>query len=341
MAAGLETELGGMEVLSTAVGGSGSALSRTLYEQFTVKTDVNFTVRLDSFVALLGYYGSTSGTKIAIAYSKSNFVTDSANVTGGRDVSGSVFPNTANGVFTTPIVIAASSTAGNTSLYAFALNAGNGIQLSAGETLTVRVYLSCGSTSAGRYAVIKNVQIKGLAPVNLPVKFKNYDVRFTIEKKVENIWTTATEVNVSHFNIQRSNNGKDFVTVGRVAAKGNSEYEFVDDIRNLEFGIRNLYYRIMSIDKDGQTSFSEIRYVEVGSRNGINVYPNPARNTVNIECSNAKELFIIDYMGQIVKKQIMNNQQSIINIQGISKGIYVVKVEMNNGEIKTQKLIVQ
>ena len=278
---------------TAAAGGSGSTLSRTLYEQFTVKTDVNFTVRLDSFVALLGYYGSTSGTKIAIAYSKSNFATDSANVTGGRDVSGSVFPNTANGAFATPIVVTATSSAGNTSLYAFALNAGNGIQLSAGETLTVRVYLSCGSTSAGRYAVIKNVQMKGLAPVNLPVKFKNYDVRFTIEKKVENIWTTATEVNVSHFNIQRSINGKDFITIGKVDAKNKSEniYNFIDFKLPSITDQLTIYYRLQSIDKDGKISYSEIRNVEVGSRNGINIYPNPARDAVNNSLALAHSIF--------------------------------------------------
>ncbi|CAF3947043.1 unnamed protein product, partial [Rotaria sp. Silwood1] len=120
---------------TTASGGSGGNLNRTLYEQFTIKPDVNYSVRIDSLVALIGYYASTSNTKIAVAYSKSNFTTDSSNVTGGRDLSGITFPSTANGAFTTPIVVTATSNAGNTSLYAFALNAGNGVQINAGETL--------------------------------------------------------------------------------------------------------------------------------------------------------------------------------------------------------------
>jgi hypothetical protein len=64
----------------------------------------------------------------------------------------------------------------------------------------------------------------------VPLKMLNYELRMMNEKQVENRWVTANEVNVSHFNIQRSVNSKDFITIGKVSANNKSynEYSFID-----------------------------------------------------------------------------------------------------------------
>jgi hypothetical protein len=51
-------------------------------------------------------------------------------------------------------------------------------------------------------------------------------------KNVAVNWTTANEINVSHFNIQRSSNGKDFINIGKVKAnnKNYNEYSFTDPL---------------------------------------------------------------------------------------------------------------
>ncbi|MFY7965167.1 MAG: pectinesterase family protein [Chitinophagaceae bacterium] len=329
---------------TTASGGSGGSLNRTLYEQFTIKPDVNYNVRVDSFVASIGYYASVSGTRIAVAYSKSNFTSDSANVTGGRDLSGLTLPGTGNGAFTTPIVVAATSNSGNTSQYAFALNAGNGVQVNTGETLTIRVYFSCGSTSAGRYAVVKNVQAKGLLPINLPLNFVNYSIKQNDDKTIENIWLTANEINVSHFNIQRSINGKDFETIGKVDAKNTSEnkYRFIDNKLPITTNNLTLFYRLESVDRDGKISYSEVKNVELAIRNiGVNIYPNPAKDVLNVICTNAKQLLIVDVYGKQVLKHTINNQRSIVNIQGLGKGVYIIQVIITKGEVINQKLVIE
>lgn len=49
----------------------------------------------------------------------------------------------------------------------------------------------------------------------------------------------------------------------------------------------------------------------------------------------------MDNLGRTVNNtKIINNKYSIINVQGYAKGIYLVKLLMNNGEIRTTKLIV-
>lgn len=326
---------------TTAAGGSGSALNRTLYEQFTIKPDVNYSVRIDSLVALIGYYGSTSGTKIAVVYSKSNFTLDSTDVTSGRDVTGTAFPGTANGGFTKPIVVTASTNGANNLQYAFALNAGNGVQINAGEILTIRIYLSCGSTSAGRYAVIKNVQAKGLAPVNLPVKMKSYEIKLTNEKQVANIWTTTFEINTSHFNIQRSNDSRNFITVGKVNAIGVSTYNFIDivPINNLTSMI---YYRLEILDNNGSKTYSEIKTLNLKSvSNQFSIYPNPAKDFITIDGKNMKQINIMDGLGRKIIQLIGTADHQTLSTKQLNKGIYIVELITTKGEVQREKLIIE
>jgi len=144
----------------TSVGGPGGNLSRATYVQFTVQTQSGSgAVRIDSIVLASAFYNTSSNTKMAVVYSLSGFASDSSDVTGGIGPAGAL-AGTANGAFATPILLA-NQTGGPTNIYRLALNGSTGVTLNASQTLTIRIYNACGSTSAGRYACIKNVQIMG------------------------------------------------------------------------------------------------------------------------------------------------------------------------------------
>ena len=146
-----------------ANGGNGGNLSRIIYDEYTVVAKATHLVRVDSMIISAAFYNTSSNTKLAVIYSRSGFTTDSAEVTGGIGPSGAL-AGTANGQFATPVLLA-NQTGGPTNTYSFALNGSTGVQLQPGETLTVRFYYSCGSTSTGRYAMVKNVVAKGVAEV--------------------------------------------------------------------------------------------------------------------------------------------------------------------------------
>ncbi len=174
----------------------------------------------------------------------------------------------------------------------------------------------------------------------LPLLLTRYNVQYTNEKTIQLKWQTANEINVSHINIQRSLNGKDFTTIGNVNARC-CEYSFTDNSLPLKVDGK-LYYRLEIVDKDGSKRYSEIRNVELGIRNkAISVYPNPAKDIVNIECLGAKELLIIDNLGRTVYRSTVNSQPLTVNTKQMSKGIFIVKAMMNNGDIKTEKLVVE
>jgi pectinesterase len=149
----------------TAAGGPGGNLNRTFYEQFTVTASATHSVRVDSFIVNSSFYNTSSNTKLAVVYSLSGFTSDSTSVSGGIGADGASMPGTANGAFASPVVLI-NETSGTVANYRFALNGATGVALASGQTLTIRLYYSCGSSSAGRYAKLKNVTVKGLATLN-------------------------------------------------------------------------------------------------------------------------------------------------------------------------------
>jgi pectinesterase len=142
----------------TLVGGN---LSRGYYEQFTVTATAGGAVRLDSLLLSSAFYNTSSNTKLAVVYSKSGFVADSSDVSGGT---GPGVTNAAYGAFGTPIALP-NQTNGPSNVYHLVLNGSTGVVLAAGQTLTIRLYWACGSTGTPRYAMLKNVVLKGAGQV--------------------------------------------------------------------------------------------------------------------------------------------------------------------------------
>ncbi len=181
----------------------------------------------------------------------------------------------------------------------------------------------------------------------VPLKFINYSLRQAQGDKVENRWTTANETNVSHFNIQRSNNGKDFTTIGTIKANNKSINEYSYEDNTLPFMVYGsvVYYRIVSVDRDGKTSFSEVRIIEVrGTNYEVRLFPNPAKDVVNVECKEGvKEVKIIDMFGKEISHFVRNDgniHRLSLNTSHYSKGLYIVQVITKNGEVRSEELII-
>ncbi|MCX6208095.1 MAG: T9SS type A sorting domain-containing protein [Bacteroidetes bacterium] len=177
----------------------------------------------------------------------------------------------------------------------------------------------------------------------LPLNFINYNVISTKEKSVENIWTTANEINVSHFNIQRSLNAKDFTTIGKVKAENKvlNNYTFTDDKLPITNEPLTLYYRLQSVDNDGRKQYSTVKSLQLKVNSAVSVYPNPAKDLVNISCIGIKEVNVINSLGQTIIHRNLNNNHYQLDISSLPKGIYVLNVISKLNSVYNEKLIVQ
>jgi hypothetical protein len=74
----------------------------------------------------------------------------------------------------------------------------------------------------------------------------------------------------------------------------------------------------------------------------LNLYPNPANETINIESSeNIQSIEIYNLAGQLLIHQQLNTKYSTIDIEQLNKAVYIVKIKVNEADIQVHKFIKQ
>jgi hypothetical protein len=154
---------------------------------------------------------------------------------------------------------------------------GIGLDLSGdGQTVIIGAPFNDGNGSNTGHARVFN--FGGTLPVEL--------ITFNAGRRDETVilsWSTATEKNNSHFEIERSTDLKSWETIGLVDGAGNSDMLKSYSYSDSEAPNASLYYRLKQIDFDGTFEYSKIVSVpEETSASSISIYPNPAGNILNI-----------------------------------------------------------
>ena len=171
------------------------------------------------------------------------------------------------------------------------------------------------------------------------------------KNQVDLKWTTTNEVNVSHFNIERSTDGVTFNEAGMVMAYGNTSttknYSFADNITGITSSV--LYYRLRSRDFDGKTQLSETRVIRLSKQKEsvtILTYPNPVSNELRITLPSSWQnkpvkIELFNASGQLVrlKKSESASQTENLGMIDLSKGFYVVRATNSLNETSQQSIV--
>jgi YVTN family beta-propeller protein len=150
-------------------------------------------------------------------------------------------------------------------------------------------------------------------------------------------WLTTNEINLKHFELERSINVNSFQTIGTIAAENNN-YQLTDkdawtsDVR---------YYRLKFVDNDGGLRYSNIVGLSNKQQSNISIYPNPVSNIFIIQFTDNRLLkstaTLVDVSGKLVKLILLTNIYQTVDIANLANGIYLLKFE--NGV--TEKIIKQ
>jgi parallel beta-helix repeat protein len=133
-------------------------------------------------------------------------------------------------------------------------------------------------------------------------------------------WTTASEINVQNFEIQRMTKENVFETIGTKKAQ-NQAFSYTFNDNSPLNGIN--YYRLRTNDLDGSTSFSNTISLNIHVKSkGIKVYPNPTFDVLNIDNADGKKIEIVNTLGQV----ILTSNQAQVNVQHLNSGVYFVKI---------------
>ncbi len=211
--------------------------------------------------------------------------------------------------------------------------------------VTVTVTSNCGSASDTQPVVaFEDCDLINPLPVEL--------ISFTGTASAQGIalnWTTASEKDNDRFEVQRSQDGRSFETVGTVKGNGTTssrnEYNFVD--KAAKNGLN--YYRLRQVDFSGAFEFSKVVAVTGKGIKGaeVTLYPNPTTDgEFNIRMTPTNEavsIQIMDVSGKILMNKTVTNT-SELNINGralgMKAGIYLINVKSGNS-ITVEKLIVR
>jgi hypothetical protein len=160
-------------------------------------------------------------------------------------------------------------------------------------------------------------------------------------------WITAHERNVSHFDVQRSSDAVHFITIGTVAALGNTTEEEDYDFNDNSPLAGNNYYRLRMIDLDGTSTTSNIINLNrpVGYVSLTNLYPNPAKTIVNFELYSPSQedvnVKVLDVLGREVFSSSVNLQQGLntntLDVSQFTPGLYFLNVTCCGGKVITYK----
>jgi hypothetical protein len=149
-------------------------------------------------------------------------------------------------------------------------------------------------------------------------------------------WATSIEEHVKHFEVLRSSNGIDFITIGMVNA-GQKTYLFKD--KQPVKGCN--YYRLKSVDKDGSFSLSTIVLVNLKNGAGVisSLYPNPATGNATLKLQGVVEgnvlVQVLDQQGRLITTKQFGVQHASefktpLDLGHLAKGSYVLRIMVND-----------
>jgi hypothetical protein len=175
----------------------------------------------------------------------------------------------------------------------------------------------------------------GAAP--LPVELIHFTATPLPNHNAKLVWATASEINNSHFVIERSYDGKAFEAIGIVEGNGNSNevlvYNYLD--HTIEANQNTVYYRLHQFDFDGEAEYTGVRRVDFSldlNLDLINVYPNPFRNEVFIATNNLETdsyiLTVTSMNGTEVMKLEVNDNLDLqkLDMSDLRTGVYILNI---------------
>lgn len=164
-------------------------------------------------------------------------------------------------------------------------------------------------------------------------------------------WQTVAEHNTSHFEIERSTDGRVFTKTDTLSAAGNStitkSYAYTD--RNITLlGTRAVYYRLKMIDLDHNFTYSRIIAINISNpETVVLLYPNPVSESATLMIAALKKesisYSIIDQLGRtlLLKSTVINEGSNMITVEtaALAAGIYtiVLKGPVTHTNVKFMK----
>lgn len=171
--------------------------------------------------------------------------------------------------------------------------------------------------------------------------FTGFDIKKT-NNGVQLLWKVSDWELLSHFDIQKSSNGKQFTTIGSLGANQKEEYRFVDR----EPVTSPVYFRIKSIGRDGTVFYSSVISAGTDLGNIMIAYPMPAQNEITVQHAlvvDKGQISVHTQEGNLVMAVPLCSgaMQTALDLSYLKTGVYLLRFDTGNGKVETTRIVKQ
>lgn len=148
-------------------------------------------------------------------------------------------------------------------------------------------------------------------------------------------WETAAEVNLRHFEVERSTDGVNFTAIATVNA-GGTRYQYTDDLSAVSGNV--FHYRLKAVDNDDRFKYSQVVTIRKGNQDisGVILHPSPVnsgRGSIRFQAERNGEadIRVIDLTGKVVLQQKVRvytgaNSVPVNQLDRLKPGNYVLQL---------------
>jgi len=224
------------------------------------------------------------------------------------------------------------------------LNTVQPLQMNGNDQVVFEVNADQASAAANRFFIV----FRESRP--LPVTFITTS---SIRQRDESVlvkWVVASEQSITHYEVEKSRDGRNFSGIGQVRATGSplqQEYTFTDN----RAGKERIFYRVRAVEVDGRGQYSGISSVQaLTSESNISVYPNPVQGKrINLQTSLPEgryQLRLVSAAGQVVYQSdiriLSGRQNQVIALPGhTAAGTYQLQLHASGHPSDIVQILIQ
>jgi hypothetical protein len=160
-------------------------------------------------------------------------------------------------------------------------------------------------------------------------------------------WSTTTESDFSHFEVEQAGDDLQFAAIGQVQGAGYA----TNDVQAYSFTHNNPvqgtnYYRLKAVDTDGSYNYFYVVRVVVTSPKSVYVYANPSNGQfINVAAnfSPGENTWVLVYRadGTLISRNSISDRDARIDFASqLATGVYLAKY-ITNGYSQTMRFVVQ